>query len=274
MAHLPDLLVLKGSDTAPAHAGADVLRVLLDAGVISSEDVVNRDVVIRDRSSRNLAFEIEVQGRGASFAKLARDAESAQRIRREALALEALERVGLRLGPVLLAGDRAGLLVIQGLSDHETPWSLSSDERCRPPIGAALGRGLGLLHRSEADLPGEDIGPPPAVALAEPDASARGGLGPGAAALAGVLGKDPSAAESLAAAAAGWLPLAPTHRDVKWDNVLVGVGAAGEVERASRQLGERRHRGSPLGPRERGGRMGGGLDRVGARHRRAAARRG
>ena len=212
--------------TAPATA-RDVVRRLLDAGVIAAAQAVDGEVIVRNVSRSNGVFvltadglECVVKGPGPAVGEgqgsLAREGRFYARVAAEPL-LEALVPVPRLHGAV------DDLLVLERTRPGQT---LDEHARSRgdPVDGLVLlGRALGAWRRispafAEPDLPGrlpwvmESLGTPPPAVVAE-NAGARG--------LADAVRSDRVLREGLARLRRDWRRDAIIHGDVRFDNVLV-----------------------------------------------------
>jgi aminoglycoside phosphotransferase (APT) family kinase protein len=212
--------------SAPATA-RDVVRRLLDAGVLAPAQAVDGEVVVRNMSRSNGVFvltadglECVVKGPGPAAGEgpgdLAREGRFYARVAGEPL-LEALVPAPRLEGAV---GD---LLVLERTRPGQT---LDEHARARgaPEDGLVLlGRALGAWRRvseafAEPDLPGrlpwamEALETPPPVAVAQNEGARR---------LAEAVRVDEALREGIARLRRGWRRDAIVHGDVRFDNALV-----------------------------------------------------
>jgi Ser/Thr protein kinase RdoA (MazF antagonist) len=212
--------------TAPATA-RNVVRRLLDAGVIAPAQAVDGEVVVRNVSQSNGVFVLTADGlecvvkgpgpaAGEGQGSLEREARFYERLSGDAL-LEAFVPVPRLRGAVddLLVLERA--LPGQTLHEHAQAGGDPTDGLI------LLGRALGAWRRVSAafagpHLPGhlpwvlEALGDPPPDVVAE-NAGARG--------LADAVRSDEALREGMARLRRGWRRDAVIHGDVRFDNVLL-----------------------------------------------------
>lgn len=214
------------ADLAPQ----DVVPYLLAAGLLSSRDVVDGDLVLRDMSRRNANVQVlDATGTGF-FLKRAVGAERRATLRHEAAVYESFWRDPAaeplrRHLPRLCHDDDLGVLVLEmrggarNLREH-----YARRGRFSRAVAAALGDALAALHRLDggwaaglARPPGMD-GVPWVLSFSSCDAQAFSEYSDGCIALLRIIQQQPGFAARLEGARAGWSPQCLVHNDVRWDN--------------------------------------------------------
>jgi hypothetical protein len=205
---------------------AEVGEYILRRGLLQPEAVVDGELTVREVSSRNCNFAVEVTAGPSYLLKQGRSAEGAVTVAREAAVYEELVARGEEL-PSRLPGfvgydsDRE-VLVLELLGEAEDLRARHLRLEAFPELyGRELGAALGTLHREmRAKYP--PARPPWVLSLHRPDTSLFRDASAANLELIKILQSDEGIGERLDELRAGWRVETLIHQDVKWDNCLVG----------------------------------------------------
>ena len=205
----------------------DVARWLLDRGLLTSADLLDDEVVIRDVSSRNRNYRIETRCGPSYLLKQAIGIETLTTITNEAAVYELLASGDEELArsvPRYHGYDaQEGVLVLELVRGAENLRSHhSTSGRFSAGPAAAVGRTLGLLHRTTAI---DAVATPDEAAwilrIHQPNTSIFRDASAASLDLIRVIQQAHDFPEQLERVRASWTPGARVHGDVKWDNCLV-----------------------------------------------------
>lgn len=203
---------------------AEAVDYLLRRGLLEPEAVVAGELVVRDVSSRNCNFAVEV-GDGTSYLlKQGRSADGAATVAREAAVYERLISEGEELRsclPDFLGYDAdVGVLVLELLEAEDLRSRHLRLEEFPAALGEALGTALGTLHReTRAVYP--EARPPWVLSIHRPDTGVFRDVSAANLELIKIVQSDDGLGERLDELRAGWRVETLIHQDVKWDNCLV-----------------------------------------------------
>lgn len=200
-------------------------RLLIDAGGLDEEEVVDGDVVLEDVSSRNRNAIVSRTAGSRLFVKTAvgagREADRYARL----LAVPGL-------APFLPVVDRTSssedLLVLRVEDGAADLWNHHLAREAFPAhLGAAVGRALALLHSGTrtpgAPRPAEHL--PVALDIHRPHVAMWRELSPAAAELVGMLQEDDRMVSRFEDLRRSWGARSTIHGDVKWPNIVVVPGS-------------------------------------------------
>ncbi len=203
----------------------EVAGYLLRRGLLTAEAVVGGEVVVREISSRNRNFAVEVDGGPSYLVKQGRSAEGAATVAREAAVLEELVTRGDELQihlPGLVGYDPAeGLLVLELLREAEDLRTRQARLEAFPAaLGEQLGSALGTLHREMREKYPE--APTPWVlSIHRPDSSVFRDASAANLELIAIVQNDEGLGEKLDELRHDWRVETLIHQDAKWENCLV-----------------------------------------------------
>jgi len=204
---------------------AEVAGYLLRCGLLGAEAVVGGGVVVREVSSRNRNFAVEVDGGNSYLLKQGRSAEGAATVAREAAVLEEVtargEEVKAHL-PKLVGYDRGeGLLAMELLRDAEDLRSRQLSLEAFPAaLGERLGAALGTLHREmRARYP--EAPTPWVLSIHRPDTGVFRDASAANLELIGIVQSDEGIGERFDELREGWRVETLIHQDAKWENCLI-----------------------------------------------------
>jgi len=228
---------------------ADVPRYLIDRGLLEASALVEGELVVRDRSSRNRNFTVETANGSQFLLKQGLGAEAVATVANEAAVYARLadEALVARYLPRFYDYDRSeGVLVLEYVRGAEDLRShhLNSGRFSAGPA-AELGAALGTLHRITRTA----AEPAPYAAawvlsLHEPSLAIHREISAAGLELLRVLQQAEDLGESLARLRETWRPDALIHADIKWDNCLVR-DAGGSSEEIRLVDWESSYRGDP-----------------------------
>ncbi len=203
---------------------ADVAGYLQRRGLLRAESVVAGRLVIREVSSRNLNFAVEV-GDGPSYLlKQGRSAAGAATVAREAAVYGELVERGSELRSHLAGlvdyDQDEGVLVLELLDEAEDLHRRHLQlEELPPRLGEALGAALGTLHREMR----ETYPPAPTpwvLSLHRPDTGIFREASAASLELIKVIQNADGVGDRLDELREGWRVETLIHQDVKWENCL------------------------------------------------------
>ncbi|MDD1477915.1 phosphotransferase family protein [Arthrobacter sp. H16F315] len=206
-----------------------VVEHLVQRGLLTSSDVVDRLIHVRDVTRRNRNYEVRAEGISGWFLKQGTDPSSVRTVAREA---EVTAHLRSRAGAAVLAAlperldydPASGILAVTLFDDV-----LSGEDYHRRvgkfplSVGRSLGRILAGLHGTPpgSDAVWGDSSSPWVLGMHEPWLdSLRTASGAGLAVLR-LVQKDLACCETLDALRRTWRPTSIVHNDLKWDNVLL-----------------------------------------------------
>ncbi len=203
---------------------AEAVDYLLRRGLLEPEAVVAGELVVRDVSSRNCNFAVEV-GDGTSYLlKQGRSADGAATVAREAAVYERLVAEGEELRaflPAFLGYDaKEGVLVLELLEAEDLRTRQLRLEEFPAALGEALGTALGTLHRKTRAIYPE-ARPPWVLSIHRPDTGVFRDVSAANLELIKIVQSAEDLGERLDGLHAGWRVEALIHQDVKWDNCLI-----------------------------------------------------
>jgi aminoglycoside phosphotransferase (APT) family kinase protein len=203
----------------------EVAGYLLRRGLLSAEAVVGGGVVIREVSSRNRNFAVEVDGGPSYLLKQGRSAEGAATVAREAAVLEEVasrgEEVKARLPGVVGYDTGEGILVLELLRGAEDLRTRQTRQEVFPEhLGEQLGNSLGTLHREMRETYPQ--APTPWVlSIHRPDTGVFRDASAANLELIGIVQNAEGVGERLDELRRGWRIETLIHQDAKWENCLV-----------------------------------------------------
>lgn len=207
---------------------AEVVGYLLRRGLLSPAAVVNGGLVVRENSSRNRNYAVEVEGERSYLLKQGRSTEAAATVAREAEVLEELEARGEEIRrhlPDLVGYDREeGVLALELLPEAEDLRGGHLRLNAFPPaLGERLGAVLGTLHREMR----ETYPPAPTpwvLALHRPDTGVFRETSAAGLELIAIVQADEGLGGRLDRLREEWRVETLIHQDAKWDNCLATAG--------------------------------------------------
>jgi Ser/Thr protein kinase RdoA (MazF antagonist) len=204
---------------------AEVVPYLLRRGLLTTEAVVDGGVVVREVSSRNRNFAVEVDGGPSYLLKQGRSAEGAATVAREAAVIEELidrgEELTSRLPGFLGYDPEEGLLALELIADAEDLRTRQLRTEAFPAeLGERLGAALGTLHREmRATYP--PARPPWVLSIHRPGTDVFRDASAASLELVGIVQADEGLGECLDELREGWRVETLIHQDAKWENCLV-----------------------------------------------------
>ena len=203
----------------------EVVSYLLERELLSTSDVVDGGIVIRDVSSRNRNFKVETRGGPSYLLKQGLGAEAVATVANEAAIYEHLSTREGTLAEVFprfhgYDGSR-GVLVLELVPDAEDLRTLHLRTGSFPSeLGAQVGRALGRLHReTQGSYP--QTPPPWVLSLHMPDASLFREVSAANIELVKIVQAAAGFGEALDELRGQWSCPSFIHHDVKWDNFLI-----------------------------------------------------
>jgi len=211
--------------TSASPLGHELVAELLGRGLITPEDVVGGDVVLRDLSRRNRNVLVERRG-SSHFVKWGLGRERAGGLRREADRCRLLSAAGLgSLVPSVHAyDDELGLLVLEGFPQARDFRAFHLQEEGFPPeLGGLLGAAIARVHQVEWRERPEawTTEAPWVLSIHRPTVRALQELAPSSVDLIKVIQGEPSIGRELDRLRESWRLQSVVHNDLKWDNVLL-----------------------------------------------------
>jgi aminoglycoside phosphotransferase (APT) family kinase protein len=203
----------------------EVAGYLLRRGLLSAEAVVGGGVVVREVSSRNRNFAVEVDGGSSYLLKQGRSADGAATVAREAAVLEEVgsrgEEVKARLPEIVGYDAGEGVLVLELLRGAEDLRTRQTRRKEFPEhLGEQLGGALGTLHRELQ----ETYPPAPTpwvLSLHRPDTGVFRDASAANLELIGIVQNAEGVGERLDELRRGWRVETLIHQDAKWENCLI-----------------------------------------------------
>ena len=210
---------------------AEAAAYLLRHGLLEPSAIVDGRVAIRDASSRNRNFKVEVEGRSGYLLKQGLGAEGALTVAHEAAIYQRLVEVGGRLrsyAPGYHGYDpQEGVLVLElvdGGVDLRTHHLRTG--AFPPALGEDVGAALAVFHSETRGEYGE--APAPWVlSVHRPDVSLFRDVSAASIELIKIVQAEQGMGEALDELRRGWVVDSLVHADLKWDNVLVPAGSRG-----------------------------------------------
>lgn len=205
----------------------EVTGYLLRRGLLAAEAVVDGTVVVRELSSRNRNFAVEVEGGRSYLLKQGRSAGGAATVAREAAVFEELLERGNELAralPEVVGYDpEAKVLTLELVREAEDLRTRQLRLEAFPAaLGEELGRALGTLHREmRATFPPAPT--PWVLSIHRPDASVFRDSSAANLELIGIVQNAEGLGERLDQLREGWRVETLIHQDAKWENCLVGA---------------------------------------------------
>ena len=205
---------------------SDVVRYLLDRGLLSPHTVVDGTVVVREASSRNCIFVVD--SGDTSFAlKQGTSPEGVAAVAHEAAVYQLLRHRGDRVTnylPAVSEYDAMGRVLILGKvsGDRDLRAHQVSTGRFSRALATSIGDALGALHRETAEsVPATMQRPTPWVlSVHQPNLSLFRDASSTALELIRIVQSAPDLGDRLDALRRGWEPSCLIHHDVKWDNLI------------------------------------------------------
>lgn len=219
----------------PSLSPAELPRHLLAHGLLTSRDVVERGVLVTERSRSHSVLVVAVgDGDGLVVKQAAPEhgGDPARLCREADLYAAAATRPGLRAVIPRCPHASPGRLVLEYtpgetlLEHHHRPGP------CDPAVSRALGAALGSAHRALADDPPNGFAGPLPWVLDALEAGGDASFAWEDARIAAALQAVPEPVrvhEALAEARARWRVEHVIHGDLKWDNVLLADPVAPTV---------------------------------------------
>jgi len=221
------------------HGAADTVRRLIDAGLLSTRDVVDGSLTVVDLSRSNAVWLVDAGRAGSYVAKVAApdrgDLQGSGVVETMLYERIAGDRALAAAAPVArLVGRYGDLIVLASAGEGDGLARRLHDRGPAPADGRLLGEALGRWRAvgavlAQAGLPGRL--PWVASALAG-DRPAFLDQHPATRELGGVLRRDPALRRTVEAVARDWRRETVMHGDVRWDNVVVTRRQDGGAEEA------------------------------------------
>jgi hypothetical protein len=207
-------------------------RYLIARGLLSPESVVSGDLLMRDMSSRNRDYAVEVRSGLSLFVKQALDPDD-RYLQIEARRYSQLASLLPSVMPrFVLWDEELAVLVVELVGDgdvHSTQAAASGKDA--PAIGAAMGRAMGALHgstRVAAGIPVDEPAILPGVlSLHRPDVSLFRDASAAAIELVEIIQQDDWLPALLDELRRNYHFVALIHHDAKWDNFVIERADAG-----------------------------------------------
>ena len=212
---------------------AEAAAYLLRHGLLEPSDVVDRRVAIRDASSRNRNFKVEVEGRTGYLVKQGLGVEGAMTVAHEAAVYQRLVDLGGRLrsyAPGYHGYDaQEGVLVLELVDGGVDLRTHHLREGAFPAtVGEDVGAALAVFHsETRGAYDGMPAQPPWVLSVHRPDVSVFRDVSAASIELIKIVQAEPSMGEALDELRRGWRVDSLVHHDVKWDNLLVPAGTRG-----------------------------------------------
>jgi aminoglycoside phosphotransferase (APT) family kinase protein len=203
----------------------EVTGYLLRRGLLTAEVVVGGGVVVREVSSRNRNFAVEVDGGSSYLLKQGRSADRAATVAREAAVLEEVagrgDEVKARLPGLVGYDSNEGLLVLELLPGAEDLRTRQTRLEAFPEsLGEQLGAALGALHREMRETYPQ--APTPWVlSIHRPDTSVFRDASAANLELIGIVQNAEGVGERLDELRQSWRVETLIHQDAKWENCLI-----------------------------------------------------
>jgi aminoglycoside phosphotransferase (APT) family kinase protein len=206
---------------------SDVVRYLLDRGLLLPRTVVDGTVVVRDASSRNRIFVVNGGDTSSFVLKQGTSPEGAAAVAREAAMYQLLAQRGKRMAgylPTIWEYDTAGQVLILGKvsGDRDLRTHQARTGRFARALATSIGDALGVLHRETAGsvpaTPGRTE--PWVLSVHKPDLSIFRDASSAALDLIRIVQSAPELGDRLDALRLGWEPSCLIHHDVKWENLI------------------------------------------------------
>lgn len=218
-------------------AQSEVVGYLLDRGLLSTESIVDGDLVVRDASSRNRNYKVERRHAVSYLVKQGLGPDGVATVAHEAAVYQALSGLGAAVEghlPRFYGYDQAErVLIVELVRDSE---GLASYHlrlgRFPSRVAAALGHALGALHC--LTWRGSDAGTPPSpppwiLSVHRPDLSVFRDSSTATIELIKIVQQSADLCSHLDQLKHEWHPQALIHQDVKWDNVIVFASSQGRA---------------------------------------------
>ena len=205
---------------------SDVIRYLLDRGLLSARTVVDGQVIVRDLSSRNQIFVVDGGDPSSFVLKQGTSPEGVAAVAHEAAVYQLLHRRGDRFRrylPTVWEDEASGqvLILSKGSGDRDLRVHQVRTGRCSRTLAASIGDGLGTLHSETAEDAPASLGPIPWVlSIHQPNLSIFRSASAAALKLIRIVQTVPELGNSLDELRHRWQPSCFIHHDVKWDNLI------------------------------------------------------
>ncbi|MFJ4689204.1 phosphotransferase family protein [Streptomyces sp. NPDC088789] len=211
--------------------GVEVVRYLLDSGLLSSQAVVDGRVTVREESRRNSNHAVLVDDGPGYLVKQGATRDGRITVDHEAEVYQYLTNTTAAAHlPRMIHCDRSRHLVVLELLADAVDLRRWHTRTRRPPVSLAAGAGVALatLHSCAAKAGGSAIpGLPPAVdtrpwtlTMHRPHARTAWHLSGATLDLIARLQDDQHACDRLDDLARNWCDDALIHGDLRWDNIL------------------------------------------------------
>jgi Ser/Thr protein kinase RdoA (MazF antagonist) len=204
----------------------ELVRYLIGRGLLSAESVISGDLVVRDLSSRNRNYTVELRDGMSLFVKQAADPGD-NYLRREAQCYRDLSLILPDVMPKFVSWDEGmALLVVElaGNGDVHATQGAAVGENA-PAIGAAMGQAIGLLHgltMKQADGPmAEQPFMPGVLSLHRPGVSLFRDASAAAIQLTEVVQQETALRTLLDGLRNDYRITSVIHHDAKWDNFII-----------------------------------------------------
>lgn len=206
---------------------AEVAGYLLRRGMLAAEAVVGGGLVVREVSSRNCNFAVEVEEGPSYLLKQGRSVEGVATVAREAAVYEELIERGEELQahlPGLVGYDHdEGVLALELLPEAEDLRSHQMRLEAFPAtLGEQLGRALGTLHREMRETY-PDAPTPWVLSIHRPDTNLFRDASAANLELIRIVQAAEGLDERLDELRRDWQVSTLIHQDAKWENCLVAA---------------------------------------------------
>jgi hypothetical protein len=206
---------------------SEVVHYLLEHGVLTSEAVVDADVVVRDMTSRNHNFRVELSSGTGFHLKQGRDSLTRLGVTREASVYLELRQLNPRFAEFMpdlrYFDDGAGVLLLDLVRDAEDLRTYHLRRKKFPAeLGSAIGYALAILHGLTP--PSGEYVPCPYPAFFNfyrPRLEIFRSASAANLQLIRIVQSSPDFCARLDALRTGLRREAMLHNDLKWDNILL-----------------------------------------------------
>lgn len=206
----------------------EIVGYLVQRRLISPQEIVDGELIVRDASRRNLNFSVEARNGTSYFVKQGLGVGGASAVRHESESYRYLAALGDEFSarlPCLRDYDpQHNVLILELVPDAEDLRARQLRLNCFPEqLGAALGESLGTLHRLTSTEYGlhSPTTAPWVCSVHRPDLSILREVSAANLELIKIVQSTPGFGESLDQLGAGWRQAALLHHDARWENYLV-----------------------------------------------------
>jgi len=206
---------------------SDVVRYMIERGLLSRHIVVDGTVTVRDASSRNRIFVVDGGGTCSFVLKQGMSAEGIAAVAHEAAVYESLRQRGDRIAdylpPVCDYDTSAGVLILGKESgDRDLRTHQLRTGRFSRALASSVGDAMATLHRETACDAAVHAkhGAPWVLSVHEPSLSIFRDASSAVLDLIRIVQSTPEFGDQLDTLRRGWQPSCLIHYDMKWDNLI------------------------------------------------------